>query len=161
MARADHLPDFKFSWITLSHYSHPYGDILWHLFWGVVVGVSIVFAVIAKDFLFLIISFLALIFFFHPIFYEPSELRIKIEKSGVGLNEKFYPWDNFNGFEIFHNGERDIIFFIPKHHFHSNLDLPLEDYIDVNELRSTLRQFLNEYVNAISVFDHFYRRIFK
>jgi hypothetical protein len=161
MARTDYVPDFRFSWRTLSHYNHPYGDLLWHLFWGVVVGGSIIYSIIVKDFLFLIISFFALIFFFHPFFYEPTELRIVIDKRGVELNNSLYSWEDFDGFELIHNGDRHILVLISKHTFHHGVHLPLEDYVDLENLRLTLRQFLREYANAVTIFDRWYRNIFK
>lgn len=161
MAKTDYVPEFRFSWQTLSHYSHPYGDLLWHLFWGVVVGGSIIYAVIAKDFLLLVISFFALIFFFHPFFYEPTELKIVVDKRGTTLNNRLYAWEDFEGFEVIHNGDRYILVLIPKSALHHGVHLPLEDHVALDELRLTLRQFLREYANATTVFDRWYRNIFK
>jgi hypothetical protein len=156
-----HRPQFNFHWITLSHYDHPYGDILWHIFWGLVIGFSIIYSIIIKDFLFLIISLIALIFFFHPFFYENIELHITLDNTGITVNHNFYQWENFSGFEIFSNNDRYLIYLIPKQPLHFGLTLPLENYLPLEEIRATLRKFLDEYVNAVPVWEKWYRHYFK
>lgn len=156
-----HKPKFNFNWTTQSHYLDPYGDILWHIFWGLVVGISIIYSIIIKDFLFLIIALISLIFFFHPFFYESLELDIKLDPSGIKVNQNFYKWEDFIGFEIFHNGERYLIYFIPKQLLHFGLTLPLEKYLPVEEIRNILREFLDEYINAVPIWERWYRNYFK
>lgn len=156
-----HRPKFNFKWSTLSHYKDPYGDILWHIFWGIVVAVSIIYSIIIKDFLFLIISLIALIFFFHPFFYENIELFISLDSTGIKVNENFYKWDEFMGFEIFSNGERYLIYLIAKQPLHFGLTLPLENYLPIEEIRATLREFLDEYTNAVPAWERWYRNFFK
>ena len=80
----------EIKWKTYNHIHHPYGDLLWHLFWGMVVGATLIWAILSYDFWLLIISFIALIFFFHPKFYEPKLMEIKITEEGVFINKKFF-----------------------------------------------------------------------
>ncbi len=160
MAKNKNVPKFHFSWNTLSHYEHPYGDLFWHLFWGIVIGASIIYAIITKDFLYLIISLIGLFFFFHPIFYEPIELRIRLNEEGVYINNKFYSWDDIVGFEIFHEGDRAFIYFVPKGFLKIGPVIPLEMYLNIDEVRSYLIQFLDEYENSIPLWEIFYRRFF-
>ncbi len=160
MALNKNIPKFEYSWTTLSHYEHPYGDILWHLFWGIVVGASILYSIIVKDFLYLVISFIALFFFFHPAFYEPKELRIKINNEGLYVNNKFYKWDDILGFEIFQGGDRYFIYFVPKGFMKIGQSIPLEFYLDVEEIRETLNQFLDEYEESIPLWEIWYRKFF-
>ncbi|GIW65814.1 MAG: hypothetical protein KatS3mg094_333 [Candidatus Parcubacteria bacterium] len=156
-----HRPKINFQWRSLSHYDDPYGDILWHIFWGIVIFISIIYSIITKDFLFLILTLIALIFFFHPFFYESIELDIEINSSGIKVNNNFYNWDEFMGFEIFYNKERYLIYFISKNYFHPGLTVPLETYLNVEEIRNKLREILDEYVNAVPWWEKWYRNFFK
>ncbi|MFZ8847820.1 MAG: hypothetical protein ACO2O4_01060 [Minisyncoccia bacterium] len=160
MAKNKNIPKFHFSWSTLSHYEHPYGDLLWHLFWGIVIGASIIYSIIAKDFLFLVISLIGLFFFFHPVFYEPTELRIKLNENGIYINNKFYSWDEIVGFEIFYEGDRTFIYFVPKAFLRIGPVIPLEMYLNVDEIRNYLIQFLDEYEDSIPLWEILYRRFF-
>jgi hypothetical protein len=49
----------EIKWKTYSHLDHPYGDLLWHLFCGIIVGGTLIWAILAHDFWLLIISFIA------------------------------------------------------------------------------------------------------
>ncbi|MCS7184207.1 MAG: hypothetical protein NZ866_02575 [Patescibacteria group bacterium] len=156
-----HKPNFKFRWLTLSHNDDPYGDIFWHIFWGIIIFISITYSIIIKDFLFLILALIALIFFFHPFFYQNIELDIILDSSGIKINHNFYRWEEFDGFEIFSNGERYWLYFLSKQPLHFGLSLPLEKYLPIEEIRSNLRQFLNEYINAVPWWERWYRNFFK
>jgi len=160
MPKNKNIPVFNYSWTTLSHYEHPYGDLLWHLFWGVVIGASIVYAIVVKDFLYLVISFIGLFFFFHPFFYEPTELRIRLNEEGIYINNKFYSWDEIMGFEIFFAGDRNFIYFVPKEFFKIGPVVPLETYLNADEIREHLIQFLDEYEESIPLWEIVYRRFF-
>lgn len=162
MPKENRIPSFSFSWLTTSHDEHPYGDILWHLFWGIVIGASILYSIISKDFLFLVISLIGLFFFFHPVFYEPQEVKVILNQEGVFVNNKKYSWDEIIGFEIFKIGDRYYIYFVPKHIFSIGATVPLEDYIiDIEELRRVLKTFLDEYEEAVPKWELIYRRFLK
>jgi len=161
MAKEHYRPNFNISWRTTSHYSHPFGDLLWHLFWGIIVGFSLLYSILVKDFLFLVISLIALIFFFHPFFYEPSDLVINLNKEGVTINHNFYSWDEFMGFEIFNNEDRFFIYLIPKQILHPGVTLPLEWYMDFQEIKKNLNEFLDEYDGAVPLWEKWYRKFLK
>lgn len=162
MAKIEKIPEFSFSWLTTSHDEHPYGDILWHLFWGIVIGASILYSIISKDFLFLIISFIGLFFFFHPIFYEKTDLRISISNQGVIINDSKYSWDEIRGFEILKIGDKFYLYFIPKNIFMLGPIIPLEEFtVNIDEIRKTLGGFLDEYENAVPKWEILYRTFFK
>lgn len=162
MPKLDKIPDFSFSWITTSHDDHPYGDLLWHLFWGIVIGASILYSIIAKDFLFLIISFIGLFFFFHPIFYESTDLKIVLNQEGIFINNKKYTWDDIIGFEITKIGNKYYLYFVPKHFFSVGKILPIDEFNDdIEKIRNILRSFLDEYEEAIPKWELIYRKFFK
>ncbi len=161
MPKTEDIPKFSLSWTTLSHDEHPYGDILWHLFWGIVIGFSILYAIISKDFLYLVISLIALFFFFHPIFYEEKELKIKIDQTGIYVDEKKYNWEDIIGFEILKIKNKVYLYFIPKHIFAIGPIIPFEDYISYEEVRKILRQFLDEYENSVALWEIIYRKYFQ
>ena len=150
----------EIKWKTYNHIHHPYGDLLWHLFWGMVVGATLIWAILSYDFWLLIISFIALIFFFHPKFYEPKLMEIKITEEGVFINKKFYPWKKFYGFEIFSNSYRKFVFLLPNN-FSFGLHFPLEEFfVSEEEVRNFIKQFLEEYQGKVPVLDKLYRSFY-
>ncbi len=147
-------------WKTYSHIHHPYGDLLWHLFWGVIVGITIITAIFSNDFWLLIIGLIALIFFFHPTFYEPRLMDIKLTDKGIHLDKKFYPWKKFYAFEIFDNGFRKFIFLFTNH-FSFGLHFPLEEFfVNEEEVREFLKKFLEEYQGKVPITEKLYRSFF-
>lgn len=161
MAKTEHMPDFSFKWSTVSHYEDPYDNPLWSISWGIVVVGSIIYSIIFKDFLFLIISFMGLIFFFHPIFYVPNMINIEINKNCINYNGKIYKWEDIEGFEIFNDGIRNCIYFVFKNKLHPGFSVPLEDYISLEDLRATLKKFLSEYEDAVPFYEKLFRNLFK
>ena len=162
MAKTEKIPKFYFSWLTTTHDEHPYGDILWHLFWGVVIGASIIYSIFSKDFLFLVISLIGLFFFFHPVFYESNDLKVTISNDGIFINNRKYNWENIIGFEILKIGEKFYLYFIPKNIFMVGPIIPLEEFlVNIDELRKTLEVFLDEYENSIPKWEVLYRKFFK
>ncbi len=150
----------KMRWKTYSHLHHPYGDLLWHLFWGIIIGITIIMAILNNDFWLLIVSFLALIFFFHPVFYEPRLMDIKLTEKGIYIDKKFYPWEKFYAFEIFDNGFRKFIFLFTKR-ISFGLHFPLEEFfVNEAEVREFLKQFLEEYQGKVPITDKLYRSFF-
>ncbi len=147
-------------WKTYNHLLHPYGDLIWHLFWGVMIGGLVVKAIISSSFWLLIVSLIALIFFFHPSFYKPELLDIKLTEKGLYINEKFYPWNKFWAFEIFDNNLRKYIFFFP-HHLSFGLHVPLEEFfVTEEEVREFLKNFLEEQQGKVPFLDRLYRAFF-
>jgi len=147
-------------WKTYSHIDHPYGDLLWHLFWGVIVGGTLIWAIFTSNFWLLVISLFALIFFFHPKFYEPKLMEIKMNEEGVFINQKFYPWKNFYAFEIFDNGIRKFIFLFPNK-LSFGLHFPLEEFfVSEEEVKNFLKKFLEEYQGKVPILDKLYRSFY-
>lgn len=161
MPKLEETENFEIRWTTLNYYEHPYGDLLWHLLWGIIIGASIIYAVLVNDFLFLVIALFGLIFFFHPFFYETDELSVILNKEGIRINNRFHSWNVYEGFEFFYNGSRYFLYLVPKISTHFGLTIPLDDFVNRDEIRKTMRQFLKEYSGAVSVFDRWYRHIFK
>lgn len=156
----EEIEPFEFKWKAYSHIYHPYGDLLWHLFWGVITGASLIYAFYQYDYWFFIISLGAIIFFFHPKFYEPKLMEIEINQTGVKINNKFYNWNMFYGFEIFDNGFRKFIFLLPNN-FSLGLHFPLEEFfVSEKEIKEILSKFLKEYKNSVPIFDRVYRAFF-
>lgn len=117
-----------------------------------------IYAIISGEFLVLTISILALIFFFHPFFHEPHPMQISLNEQGVRINHNFYPWEKFSGFEFFDNGERTFLFLMPRSNFATGLHFPVASGdIDLEDLRLTLNQFLDEYEDAVPVLDKVFR----
>ena len=147
-------------WKTYSHIQHPYGDLLWHLFWGIIIGATLIWAIINHDFWLLIITFIALVFFFHPKFYEPKLMDIKINDKGIYINKKYYPWKDFYGFEIFNNGYRKFIFLFPNK-LSFGLHFPLEEFfISEEEVKNFLNKFLEERQGKVPILDKLYRSFY-
>jgi len=150
----------EIKWKTYSHIYHPYGDLIWHLFWGVVIGATLVWAISARDFWLLVVSFLALIFFFHPKFYEPKLMEIKMNEKGIFIDKKFYPWEKFHGFEIFSNELRKFVFLFPNK-ISLGLHFPLEEFfVSEEEVRNFMKKFLEEYQGKVPFLDRLYRSFY-
>jgi hypothetical protein len=150
----------EIKWKTYSHIYHPYGDLVWHLFWGIIVGGTLIWAILRADFWLLVISFLALIFFFHPKFYEPKLMEIKMNEEGIFIDKKFYPWKKFYAFEIFDNGLRKFVFLFPKK-FSFGLHFPLEEFfVSEDEIRNFMKKFLEEYQGKVPILDKLYRSFY-
>jgi len=150
----------EIKWKTYSHIYHPSGDLTWHLFWGIIVGATLILAILKLNFWLLVISFFALIFFFHPKFYEPKLMEIKMNEEGVFIDKKFYPWKNFHGFEIFDNGLRKFIFLFPNK-FSFGLHFPLEEFfVSEEEVKNFIKQFLEEYQGKVPILDKLYRSFY-
>lgn len=148
-------------WTTYNFIFHPFGDLLWHLFFGIITGGFLVYAIITTDYWLLIVSLLGVFFFFHPAFYKPYLMRIKINSEGIFINDKKYPWNEFVGFEIFSNDVRTYVYLVPKKSFSFGFDLPIEPFfVSVDEVREVLNFYLDEYVNSIPFFYKIYRSFF-
>jgi len=157
---ANKINPFYLRWKTYNHLDHPFGDLIWHLTWGIIVGISLVYAIKTHDFWFLIITFISLIFFFHPKFYEPKLMDVLINHEGIYIDEKFYPWDDFYAFEIFENNFRKFIFFFPNK-ISLGLNVPLEEFfVDEETIKKTLTPFLKELKNSVPFMDRLYRAFF-
>ncbi len=154
------MPPFELRWKTYNHIDHPYGDLIWHLFWGFIMGIAFVYAVVNYDFWFLVICVIGLIFFFHPGFYKPQLMEIKITNEGLYVDKNFYPWDQFAGFEIFENELRSFIFFIPKK-LSFGLHVPIEEFfVSKEEVREKLKMILEEVDGSVPLMFKIYRAFF-
>lgn len=152
--------DFEIKWKTYTHISHPYGDLVWHLFWGVIIGILSAYAIFYHDYWLLIVSLIALIFFFHPKFYEPRLITVKLNNQGIQIDKKFYPWNRFSHFEIFENGRRRFVFLLPNR-LSVGVHFPLEDFfVDDEEVIVTLKKFLKETKDSVPIFVRIYRAFF-
>ncbi len=149
-----------FHWHTKSHIDHFYGDLIWHLFWGIVVGICLITSIITKNFWLLITGLMALILFFHPKFYQETELDITINEEGVEINNRFHPWKEFAGFEIFHSAYRSYIFLIPAKTFSFGIHIPVDEHLNLEEIKKIFNKYLDEYENAVGIFDKIYRGFF-
>jgi hypothetical protein len=155
------MKKFRYEWHTHSHVDHPFGDLIWHLFWGIVIGFFLINAIISKSYWLLISSLMALVLFFHPTFYHPTTTSVIITEEGIEVDGKFYPWNKFAGFEIFKSPHRYYIFLVPKRKFGLGLHVPIDsEKVDIEKLREDLNYYLDEYQNAITFFDKIYRGLF-
>lgn len=147
-------------WKTYSHIFNPYGNLIWHLFWGIVLGICYVLAILNYDFWLLVFSILALIFFFYPDFYKPQLLEIKLTKDGFFIDEKFYPWIDFTHFEIFGNEFRKFVY-ISSEKTKRGVHFPLEEFfVSEEKVKSFISQFLKEKTDLVPFLDKLYRNIF-
>lgn len=155
------MPKLFYQWRTQSHVDHPFGDLIWHLFWGIVVGIIIISAIISKNYWLLITGLISLVLFFHPGFYQPVDVDVVINEEGIKLNGKLHPWTEFIGFEVFHSTHRPYVFLIPKKRYYLGLHIPVDsEKVDLVKLRDDLNYFLDEYQNTVTFFDKIYRSFF-
>lgn len=151
-------PKFRFEWKAPHFIESPFGHFLWHIFWAVVIAVAVIYAILNQDFLGVVVSILAFVFFFHPFFHQPQLVKVILNEEGFWVDDHFYPWEDFSGFEFFDNGERLFLFLVPKHFFHPGVHFPIDsEEVDIEELKKILNQFLDEYEGAVGFFEKFYR----
>ncbi len=154
------MEPFELKWKTYNHIYHPYGDLIWHFFWGVIVGITFLQAILNYDFWLLVISIISLILFFTPNFYQPQIMEIKLTHEGVFIDKNFYPWNKFTAFEIFENEIRKFVFLVPSG-FSFGIHFPLEEFfVTEEEVREKLKQILPEATNSVPLFDKLYRFFF-
>lgn len=152
--------NFEIKWKTYTHIDHPYGDLVWHLFWGIIIGIFSAYAIFYHDYWLLIINIIALIFFFHPKFYEPRLMTIILNNQGIQIDKKLYPWNRFSHFEVFENGRRRFIFLLPNR-LSVGVHFPLEDFfVDDEKVIDALKKFLKETKDSTPVFIRVYRNFF-
>jgi hypothetical protein len=154
------MPPFELRWKTYNHIQHFYGDLIWHLFWGIIIGILFIQAILNFDFWLLVINIIALVFFFHPGFYEPKLMDIRLTNEGVFIDKKFYSWEKFVAFEIFDNGFRKFVFLVPKG-ISLGIHFPIEEFfVSEEEVRKALKQILEEAKGSVPLFDKIYRALF-
>lgn len=152
--------NFELKWKTYTHINHPYGDLIWHLFWGIIIGIISAYAIFYHDYWLFIISLIALVFFFHPKFYEPRLMTIKLNAEGIQIDQKFYPWTKFSHFEVFENKQRRFIFLIPKR-LSTGIHFPLENFfIEDEEIINAFKKNLIQTNNSVPIFIRIYRIFF-
>ncbi|MER3407151.1 MAG: hypothetical protein C4278_01875 [Patescibacteria group bacterium] len=152
---------FEVKWAAYNFIVHPFGDLLWHLFWGIVLGISIAYFIFNLDYWGLVLSLIALIFFFHPFFYKPKLMEIKINNEGIFINNKKYNWTDFDGFEIFSNGLRTYVYFLPANPLSFGFSVPIEEFfVDKEDVRKALNVYLDEYKNVVPIGEILFRTFF-
>lgn len=150
----------ELKWKTYTHIQHPFKEPMWRLFWGAVIFVLIIYSILFHDYWTLIISFGALIFFFHYKFYEPKLMEIRLTQEGIYVDQKFYPWRQFYAFEIFSNDYRKFLFLFPNK-ISLGFHVPLEEYfVGEEKVREFLKNHLKEVKGKVPLFDRIYRSIY-
>jgi hypothetical protein len=152
---------FEIKWVTYNFISHPFGDLVWHLITGFFAGAFILYSVLTSDYWAMVVGILSFIFFFHPVFYDPKLMEIKINNEGITVDGKLYEWHEFDGFEIFSSHLRDYVYLVPHSRFKMGFDIPIEDFfVDKEEVRKKLNIYLDEYKNIVPPLHQFFRAIF-
>ncbi|BCX15455.1 MAG: hypothetical protein KatS3mg097_347 [Candidatus Parcubacteria bacterium] len=147
-------------WQTFDHIHHPYGDLIWHLLWGAIFGATLILSIINTDFWLMVISLISIIFFFHPHFYEPKLMDIKLSRRGLHINDKFYDWNQFYAFEKFSNDYRTFIFLFPKK-LSLGVHIPIEPFfIGEDEVIEFLKEILEEEKDKVPFIDIIYRQFY-
>jgi len=142
------------SWEILEYHEHPKG-FYWHLFWGVILALGAVYAIMSRDFLFGVILIIAGLFAFRIAFEEPKELSCRLDMHRVIVNETEYPLSRFSSFEIYRSHNAFILYLFSKHLAGTPLILPLH-HEDVERVRAILKPHLQEVQHQISFLDELY-----
>jgi hypothetical protein len=83
-----------------------------------------------------------------------------MNEEGIFIDKKFYPWKNFQGFEIFDNGLRKFIFLFPNK-LSFGLNFPLEEFfVSEEEVKNFMKKFLEEYQGKVPILDKLYRSFY-
>lgn len=117
----------------------------WYWIFGIIVLAAAVLAFYFGDFLFGVFIIIAGITIGFLSFKETQVLPIKVTKKGVIFGRQLYPWTSYSSFWIEDehvHGAR--ILMNPQNSFLPLVIIPINEEVDLNDVRETLLNFLEE-----------------
>lgn len=135
---------------NVTEYEQHQRNLFWYVFM-VIIGVFLIgYALITGNFLFAIVIVLFAIIIFLQSQQKPYTIPFRITVNGVVVNNRFYPYSEFDNFYvIYHPPEVKSLFLETSSNMRPKIRVPIED-IDPNEIRFTLREFMIEDVEKES-----------
>jgi hypothetical protein len=137
---------------------------LWAL--GIFAVAIIIFSILFKNYLFIVIVGLAAFIIYVLKGKEADFLNFRLDDDGLHIENKFYPYENFESFWIFPaqlddwpaHVEREFVFRYKKH-FMPLLIIPFH-HNDESQIRKILSKYLEENEEKESLIDLLRKRFF-
>src|SRR3989344_4115395 len=129
-------------------------------FWalGIMAFALIVFAILLKNYLFIIIVALTALIIYGNRRREPEIINFRLDNSGLRAGNKFYDYENFESFWIFLGEKKEFVLHYKKH-LMPLLTVPFHDH-DEPEIRQILSEHLREREEQESFIDILRKRFF-
>lgn len=134
--------NFQHQWITvdwLSDFRTP----IWYFLWGFVLGISLIYAILNKNFLFAVILVLGLIFIFHPEFQKSKIINVILNDKEIIINNEKYNLEDYYTFLIDKINERYFLELYPKSFFKKEIHLPIPEN-KIDQVREDLKKIMPE-----------------
>lgn len=137
-------------------------DKRWFFWFLILETLFIIYALITKNYLFLIILILIAIIFYIQEKYPPKTISFEIRKDGIKLGDKKYSYKDIKSFSILYKPEENVrkLFIEFKNKFVPGIEIPIDNQ---NPLK--IRNFLLKYIPEIKLkqepIDHLIQRTFK
>ena len=114
-------------------------------FWAIVITFFLLFyAIFTINFLFAVIIVIAAITLITKYRHEPKQITINLTEDGIGLENRFHPWETIKDFYIiFKPPEIANLYINFKAITKPRLTIPLQNQNPV-EIRKILTQYINE-----------------
>lgn len=116
----------------------------WYITFVLVIGALLAIAVYQVNFLFAVIVIIAAITFVHMSTREPRKLIFSISKSGIFINDSFFPFRKINCYYLISNEEIKKLFIDFNSPARPRLVIGLNEDHDPNEIKEILNNFLPE-----------------
>ncbi|MEK7680530.1 MAG: hypothetical protein AAB348_00560 [Patescibacteria group bacterium] len=114
----------------------------WYFVAGIFGILMLVYALFARNYLFVLIVILFGIILFMQDMQEPMEVDFAITETGLVLGNRFYPFKEFDSYYIIYNPpDVKSLYFLTKSVMRHRLQIPLFDFDP-----RPIREYLNHYI---------------
>lgn len=132
----------------------------WYWIFGIIVLAAAVLAFYFGDFLFGVFIIIAGITIGFLSFKETQVLPIKVTKKGVIFGRQLYPWTSYSSFwiedERIHGAH---ILLNPTNSFLPLVIIPINEEVDLNEVRDVFLDFLEEEMLTESILHRWFDKL--
>lgn len=131
------------SWKFLEYDEHQRGK-TWYVFFFLIGGITVIYALLTFNFLFLFIVLIAWTMLFISTRRKPKKYQITVTEDGLEIGEKFHSYDDFQKFWIIYKPPQSKFLYLDfKTSWKPNLVIPLEQ-INPLKIREALLPYLEE-----------------
>jgi hypothetical protein len=151
-------PDMEASWTASEFIAHSKSP-TWYIVLAVGTLVLVVFLyVVSKDFFSIIVVIIMAILVALVARRKPRVLEYHLDRAGVAIGPKFYPYGDFRSFSIVNEGAFSSIMFSPLKRFMTPVNI-YYDPKDEQQIVNVLSQYLPFEQRSHDAIDRFARRI--
>jgi hypothetical protein len=133
---------FRHFWTTFDYIHEPKSP-FWYLFWGFILGGSLIYAILSQNFLFAIILVIGLIFIFYSEFQKPKILYVELDDKKIKINDEIFNLNDYYCFSIFKIRDRFFLEIYPKSFFKKEIHIAIPEHL-VENIRKDLLKIIKE-----------------